>query len=262
MQSQFSQSKLVWKAKDPARCRVEAFRRFVNRKHGLSLRDYHDLHKYSVTDWAFWQDLWEYLGIVYSVPPEKILAEGRMKEVPVWFPGARLNYAENILRFNNDNIAVTSARETGQIAHYSFKQLRSMVQTLAAAMRINGLQAGDRVAGELEIEIKRILRISTIITNSIDAVVIALATISVGAIYSSTATDMGTQGVLDRYRQIGPKFVFAETEIVYAGKTIDLMPKVTQVLEDLQNHGLQRAILLPSTKSGREATIPSRLRNA
>ncbi len=74
----------------------------------------------------------------------------------MWFPGARLNYAENLLRFNNDSIAITSARETGQIAHYTFKQLRSMVQTLAAAMRVNGLQVGDRVAGELHIKMGHI----------------------------------------------------------------------------------------------------------
>ena len=90
-----------------------------------------------------------------------------MKEVPVWFPGARLNYAENLLRFNNDNIAVTSARETGQIAHYSFRQLRNMVQALAAAMRVNGIQVGDRVAGELKIAIEHILCVSNIIQRSL-----------------------------------------------------------------------------------------------
>lgn len=70
------------------------------------------------------------------------------------------------------------------------------------------------------------------------------------------------KGVLDRYRQIQPKFVFVETEIVYGGKTIDLMPKVTQIVEDLKAHGLQRAILLPSTKSGQEARISPQWRNA
>ena len=69
------------------------------------------------------------------------------------------------------------------------------------------------------------------------------------------------QGVLDRYRQIQPKLVFAETEVVYAGKTIDLMPKVQQVVQDLQTHGLQRAILLPSAKSGIEAKVSPDLRN-
>lgn len=102
-----------------------------------------------------------------------------MPETRTWFPGARLNYAENLLRFNGDNIAVTSARETGHVAQYSFRQLREMVRDLAAALRVNGLQPGDRVAG--------------VITNAIDGVVIALAVASIGAVFSSTATDMGVQ---------------------------------------------------------------------
>ena len=70
-----------------------------------------------------------------------------MKEVPIWFPGARLNYAENVLRHNTDAIACTSIRETGRILNYTFRQLRSMVREMAAAMRANGLEMGDRVAG-------------------------------------------------------------------------------------------------------------------
>ena len=67
--------------------------------------------------------------------------------MPLWFPGARLNYSENLLRHDGDAIAVTAARETGQIVHYSFRRLREMVRDMAAAMRVNGLQKGDRVAG-------------------------------------------------------------------------------------------------------------------
>ena len=105
------------------------------------------------------------------------------------------------------------------------------------------------------------------------AVVIALATASIGGIFSSTATDMGTQvrlcsrpshshiltscfisqGILDRYRQINPKLLFSETEVVYAGKTIDLLPKISAVAKDLTTHGLEHAILLPSVKTGNEA---------
>ena len=69
------------------------------------------------------------------------------------------------------------------------------------------------------------------------------------------------QGVLDRYRQIKPKFIFAETEVVYAAKTIDLVPKVQIVVKDLQSHGLQRVVLLPSAKTGQEASIPATIPN-
>lgn len=70
-----------------------------------------------------------------------------MNEVPIWFPGSRLNYAENVLRHDGDAIAVTAARETGKVINYSFRQLRQMVREMAAAMRVHGLQKGDRVAG-------------------------------------------------------------------------------------------------------------------
>lgn len=71
-----------------------------------------------------------------------------MKEVPVWFPGARLNYAENVLNRNDDRIAVTTARENGEVRHYSSRQLRQLVKEMAAAMKVNGLKVGDRVAGK------------------------------------------------------------------------------------------------------------------
>ncbi|KAF8629417.1 hypothetical protein AX15_003468 [Amanita polypyramis BW_CC] len=111
-----------------------------------------------------------------------------------------------------------------------------MVKDMAAAMRVNGVQTGDRVAA--------------FVTNSITAVVLALATASIGAVISTTATDMGIQGILDRYRQIQPKFIFAETEVQYAGKVINLIPKVTEIINDLTKQGLKQAVLLPSAVSG------------
>ena len=74
-----------------------------------------------------------------------------MQEVPVWFPGARLNYAENILNRNDDRIAITAARENGEVCHYSSKQLRALVKDMAAAMRVNGLKVGDRVTGAVSL---------------------------------------------------------------------------------------------------------------
>lgn len=78
---------------------------------------------------------------------EKIMTRGKMEEIPVWFPNTRLNYAENILRRQDDGIACTAGGESVPVRHYTFKQLRLMVQELAAALRANGLVPGDRVAG-------------------------------------------------------------------------------------------------------------------
>lgn len=131
----------------------------------------------------------------------QVVVEGRWKEIPRFFPGARLNYAENILRFNGDNIACTGVRESGGIKHCSFRELRTLVKDMAAAMRANGVCVGDRVAGayichSIEDGVRPdTLPILAIVTNHINAVVICLAAASIGAMYSSTAPDMGTQVV-------------------------------------------------------------------
>ncbi|KAH9839228.1 uncharacterized protein C8Q71DRAFT_503581 [Rhodofomes roseus] len=238
MDGHFAQSKLIWSPPRPSYTSLEVFRREVNRKHGLNLKDFHELHKYSVENYEFWMDVWEFIGIISSVPPNKIVEEGRIKELPTWFPGARLNYAENLLHRSDDGGACIAARESGAVQHYTYRQLREMVRKLAAAMRANGVTKGDRVAA--------------IVTNSIDAVVIALATASIGAIFSSTAPDMGTQGILDRYQQIKPKVIFSESEVAWTGKTFDMVPKVSEVAKALATHGLQGVILLPSVASVKE----------
>ncbi|KAG6919379.1 hypothetical protein DXG01_006928 [Tephrocybe rancida] len=236
----FSHSRLLWKHAQPEVTPIEVFRRMINNKHGLKLANYHDLHKYSVEDYTFWLDLWESLGVISSIPPnpKQIVVPGKLPEIPEWFPGARLNYAENLLWHNNDRIACTASGESGIVTDYTFRQLRELVRKMAAALRANGLKVGDRVAA--------------VVTNSITAVTIALATASIGGIFSSTATDMGTEGILDRYRQIRPKFVFFETEVVYSGKTVNLLPKVSAVIRELANKGLQHAILLPSARTGHD----------
>lgn len=211
---------------------------------------------------------------------------GKLPEIPNWFPDARLNYAENLLYRKDDGIALTESGESGVVTHVTFRELNERVRAMASALRVNGLKVGDRVAGMyvhyfLDLNIlfnSSIFVTSAIVTNASTAVVIALATASIGGIFSSTATDMGTQvgiphiilkanntdsqnqGVLDRYRQIQPKFVFAETEIFYAGKPVDLLPKVAEVVHDLANWGLQKAILLPSRISGHELLIPDMLK--
>ncbi|GJJ15961.1 hypothetical protein Clacol_010240 [Clathrus columnatus] len=202
--------------------RVEHFRRRVIDEFILTdidtsifllKEDYNDLHKYSTEDWEFWQDVWEFTGVTSSIPPEKVVLEKEDGSLE-FFPGTRLNYAENILRRNDDAIAITAIRETGSVVHYTRRQVRSMVCNVSNALRFYGVRPLDRVAA--------------ITTNSVNAVVLALACATVGALYSTTAPDMGVPGILDRYRQITPKLLFSDTEILYAGKRIDLCQKLEQ----------------------------------
>ncbi|KAJ3749562.1 acetoacetyl-CoA synthetase [Lentinula detonsa] len=239
--SYFDSSHLLWENPQPQFTNVEIFRRMVNRKRGLNLKDYHEFHRYSIENYSFWEDAWQHLRIIYSVPPQSVITEGSIPNVPIWFPGARLNYAENLLWRNDDSIACTAGGEPGKVAECTFRELRLRVQKMASALRANGLQIGDRIAA--------------VVTNSIEAVVLALATASIGGIYSSTATDMGSQGILDRYRQIQPKFLFSETEVMYAGKTVDLRDKVAAVIKGLQQHGLKCTVLLPSAITAKEIEV-------
>lgn len=81
------------------------------------------------------------------ITPIQVRVPGAFPEVPTWFPGARLNFAENILRRNDDSVACTTVGESGTVINYSFRKLRSMVENMAAALRVSGLEVGDRVAG-------------------------------------------------------------------------------------------------------------------
>ena len=100
---------------------------------------------------------------------------------------------------------------------------------------------------------------AAIITNSVTGVVIALAAASIGAIFSATATDMGTSGILDRYRQIRPKILFASSETAYAGKTINITNKIVDVASDLRSggYGLEKAVVLRSEKTGDLVEVPN-----
>ncbi|KAL0956816.1 hypothetical protein HGRIS_002928 [Hohenbuehelia grisea] len=232
---------LLWKPRNAGFDNVDIFRREINRRHGLDLQSYHDLHKYSVEEYTFWQDLWDFLRIKYTKPANKILEPGKLDITPIWFPGAKLNYAENLLQGHDDAIACTASGERGHVHHYTYGQLRELTRQMANAMRSAGLQTSDRIAA--------------IVTNGIQAVAIALAASSLGVIFSTAATDMGAQGILDRYRQIQPKIVFFDTEVQYSGKVLNLMDKVAEVAGDLTEYGLNQAVLLPSTITGKDAKI-------
>jgi acetoacetyl-CoA synthetase len=199
------------------------------------------------------------MGIIASIPPrpEQIVIPGAIPERPSWFPGTRLNYAENLLWKDDSAIAITAAYEYDLIParagkaqfsgvkQYTFHELRELVRVMAAGMKRAGVRVGDRVAA--------------VITNSVTAVVIALAAASIGAIFSSTATDMGTSGILDRCRQIRPKILFASSETVYAGKTINITNKIADVESDLRlgGYGLEKAVVLRSEKTGDLVQVPN-----
>ncbi|XP_045635047.1 acetoacetyl-CoA synthetase isoform X3 [Ursus americanus] len=162
-------------------------------------------------------------------------------DVPAWFKGSRLNYAENLLRHKeNDRVALYAAREgKEEIVKVTFEELRQQVALFAAAMRKMGVKQGDRVVGYLP--------------NGVHAVEAMLAAASIGAIWSSTSPDFGVNGVLDRFSQIQPKLIFSVEAVVYNGKEYSHMDKLQRVVKGLPD--LKKVVLIPYIASKEKIDI-------
>jgi acetoacetyl-CoA synthetase len=220
---------------------IEAFRHFINKRFSLDLRTFNDIHKWSVTEVRdFAHACWVFCGIKYShAPTSPVIGAEKMWPPPKWFPNARLNFTENILSCglgaSLDAVAITALRE-GSLdpIDVTFRQLEKRVADWVSVLQGLGVGIGDRVASKYRHIGRAPLEGLTciyeaVLTNSLDCITALLASAAIGAIFSSTAPDMGLEGILDRYKQLRPKVFICETEVVYAGKTIDLRPRFTEV---------------------------------
>ncbi|AVO39465.1 acetoacetate--CoA ligase [Pukyongiella litopenaei] len=190
--------------------RMAAFIRWLDEEHGLRFEDYDALWSWSIRDLdAFWQAIWDFSDIRASASHSAVLAERKMPGA-VWFPGARLNYADQMLRqaeITPDRPAVIVQSETFGRSELSWAELRDRVASVAARFRAMGVGQGDRIVA--------------VLPNTETALIASLATISIGAIWSLCAPDMGHVAILDRFRQIGPKLLIAQDGYVHAGQLID-----------------------------------------
>ena len=211
----------IWK---PSKERIEnsnitAYLKELNKTSGKSFASYNELYNWSVSNIEeFWESVWKFSNIVYSKKYNKVLSE-RIMPGAKWFQGAELNFAENLLRFNDSGTAIISSREDAPTIKISYAKLNKIVSSVANGLKNLGITKGDRVAG--------------FITNIPEAVIAMLAATSIGAIWSSCSPDFGLQGVLDRFGQIKPKILFAIEEYNYNGKPIDCRDKIHQVVEKI-----------------------------
>ena len=200
---------------------------------GVDAADYEALHAWSVAEPAqFWCAVWEFCGIVGDGPGARIVVDGERMPGARWFPDARLNYAENLLRRRDEADALVFWGETRVRRRLSFAALDDRVSRMAQALAARGVQEGDRVAGYLP--------------NIPETIVAALATASLGAVWSSCSSDFGTRGVLDRFGQIAPKVLIAADGYFYGGKTFDRLPQLREILAELPT--VEQVILVPYTR--------------
>ena len=212
---------------------IRRYQDWLAQRHGLVFADYDALWRWSVTELdAFWQSIWDYCELQSPTPHTAVLARNVMPGAQ-WFPGAQVNYAQQVLRHTAaaqaaGMPAVVSRNEEGLHRELSWPELRRQVAALALHLQAQGVAPGDRVAAYLP--------------NIPEAVVALLACASIGAVWSICAPDMGTQAVLDRFRQIEPKVLIAVDGVRYAGRDIDRQPVLAELRAGLPS--LQQVVLI------------------
>ncbi|MCX7178788.1 MAG: acetoacetate--CoA ligase [Proteobacteria bacterium] len=218
----------------PSAARIEqsklaAFMLAAGRQWGLAFADYAQLHRWSIEHpEQFWVSLWDFAQVV-GERGLTVLVDGDKMPGAQWFPEARLNYAQNLLRSRSDSDAIVFWGEDRFKLRYSYRELYQQVAQLAAAMRAQGVTQGDRVAAYMP--------------NLPETVVAMLATASIGAIFTSASPDFGLQGVLDRFGQIEPKLLICADGYFYNGKVIDILDKVADVVAQLPC--IQHTLVVP-----------------
>lgn len=208
---------------------LTAFLHFAGNRWGIEFRDYAALHRWSVeTPEPFWQAVWEFCEII-GEPGSAVLEDGDQMPGACWFPDARLNFAENLLRRRDDSAALLFCSEGRLQRRMSHAELYAQVGQLAAALRATGVVVGDRVAAYLP--------------NLPETIIAMLAAASIGAVFSSCSPDFGVQGVLDRFGQIAPKVLFAADGYFYNGKTLDTQDKLAEIVGQLPS--VEGVIVVP-----------------
>ncbi|XP_072658254.1 acetoacetyl-CoA synthetase isoform X1 [Canis lupus baileyi] len=236
------ESQVMWEP-DSKSTHMDRFRAAVAAACGLALENYDDLYHWSVESYSdFWAEFWKFSGLVFSRMYDEVVDMTKgIADIPEWFKGSRLNYAENLLQHKeNDRVALYAAREgKEEIVKVTFEELRQQVALFAAAMRKMGVKQGDRVVGYLP--------------NGVHAVEAMLAAASIGAVWSSTSPDFGVNGVLDRFSQIQPKLIFSVEAVVYNSKEYSHMDKLQQVVKGLPD--LKKVVLIPYISSKEKIDI-------
>ena len=213
---------------------LSAFTKFVADRYGVKSKDYAELHAWSCNDREqFWHAIWQFCGVVGSTQGDTILIDRDRMPGARWFPEARLNFAENLLRKRDRTTAIVFWGEDQLKSRVSWAELHAEVSRLAQALRAQGVKPGDRVAAYLP--------------NLPGAVIGMLAASSIGAVWSSCSPDFGVQGALDRFGQIEPKVLLAVDGYYHMGKTIDVLPRVAEIAAQLPS--VEKVVVIPYTRA-------------
>ena len=242
-----STSEALW---SPSDSRIEAanltaFIQRIREKGHPQVSSFEELYQWSVehpTD--FWAEVWHFCEIRCSDTWDTVARDLQRMPGAKWFEGARLNFAENLLRFRDEREALVFWGEKKERQSLSYQELYREVARVAKFLRTSGVQQGDRVAGFLP--------------NIPETVIAMLAASSIGAIWSSCSPDFGIKGVLDRFGQIEPKVLFTADGYFYNGKVIDSLERVHSITNEISS--IEKVVVIPFANDNPEiAQIPNSL---
>jgi len=211
-------AKLLWK---PSQGRIKnsnmyRFMNFVNQKYGTDFAEYRPLYQWSVENIPeFWATFWDFAGIISSKPYDTVVDDLSKFPGATWFVGARLNFAENLLRYRDDHRAFIFKGETQKTVTMTYAELYDTVARLARSLRELGIKPGDRVAAYMP--------------NMMETGIAMLAATSIGATWSSCATDIGSGAALDRLGQIEPRVLFTVDGYFYKGKAFSTLSNAAEI---------------------------------
>jgi acetoacetyl-CoA synthetase len=224
--------KKLWEPSERAieEAQVTQFARQVIRKRKLDANSYHEFHDWSVAHpEEFWSEVWDACGVIASRKGATVLVDGDKMPGARWYPEARLNIAENLMRRGDRGDAFVFWDESGPRRRVSYADLTSEVSRAVQALQALGLRAGDRVAA--------------FIPNIPEAGMLALAALSQGIVWASCSPDFGVEGVLERFEQIEPKVLFCADGYIYNGEAHDSLERVREIAEGLKT--LRKVVVVP-----------------
>ncbi|MCW8835282.1 MAG: acetoacetate--CoA ligase [Rhodospirillales bacterium] len=228
-------SEPLWRP-SPQRIAESSVTRFMEEAEndwGVTLDSFEDLYGWSVAEKEkFWQSLRDYAGLTAESWGDAVLVDGDKMPGARWFPGAKFNFAQNLLRRRDDTDAIVFWGEDKVKRRMSRAELYDQVSVMAQALRAAGIKPGDRIAA--------------MVPNMPETVAAMLAATSIGAIWSSCSPDFGVQGVLDRFGQIEPRILFAAEGYHYNGKSHDVLGKLREITAQLPS--LEHTVIIPYTR--------------
>ncbi len=228
-------AKLLWEPSDDRikDTNMYRFMNFINEKYSQGFKEYAPLYEWSISHVPdFWAAFWEFADIIHSRPYDQIIDDLSKMPGAQWFSGARLNFAENLLRYRDDQTALIFKGEGRESVKMTYVQLYDEVARLAKSLKDAGIQAGDRVVGFMP--------------NMPQAMAAMLAAASMGATWSSCSPDFGIKGVLDRFGQIKPRILFTANGYQFKGKNIDSLQRISDILKKLPS--IEKVVVAPYTE--------------